>query len=49
MQQQKLKKLLWIAHKDLNKTAVIKFSKNFMARVKHQKFLKNIQNSPFEI
>jgi hypothetical protein len=42
VQQQKLKKLLRIAHKNSNKTAVFKISKNFMAQDKHNKISKKI-------
>jgi hypothetical protein len=37
MQQQKLKKPLRVAHRNSNKTAVLKASKNFMDRDKYQK------------
>jgi hypothetical protein len=37
MQQQELKNLLWIVHKNSNNIAVFKLSKNFMARVRHSK------------
>jgi hypothetical protein len=40
MQQQTLKKLLNIAHKNSKNPAVFKLSKNFMAWDKHQKIEK---------
>jgi hypothetical protein len=40
MQQQKLKNLLRIAHKNSNNTAVFKISKTFMAQDKHKKISK---------
>jgi hypothetical protein len=42
VQQQTLKKLLRIAHRNSNKTAVFKDSKNFMVRDKHHKIEKKI-------
>jgi hypothetical protein len=40
LQQQKLKKPLRITHKNSNKSAVFKDSKNIMARDNHQKIAK---------
>jgi hypothetical protein len=41
MQQQELKRLLGIAHRNSNKITVFKDSKNFMAQAKHCKIEKS--------
>jgi hypothetical protein len=45
MQQQEFKQLLRIAHRNSNKTAVFKASKNFMAKAKHHKIEQKYFNS----
>jgi hypothetical protein len=45
MQEQELKNLLRIAHRNSNKTAIFKASKNFMAQAKHHKIEKKYVQS----